>query len=459
MGRRWLLVGADVVTGDGRTVLPAAAVLVEDGRVAGVAAGHGPPAEFAGHVLDLRGCLLLPGLINHHAHGVTLGPRFASAAPPLDAAAVRANLDAHLTAGVTTLLNLDGFALPEEVEAAARGHPIRLRTATVHTPLHVTAAERADGSGLTDRHRRFTAAEAMAAGAVAVGEVGSGHTLGGGGQEYMYLPAAVERATGRRITPLEARRLKEAVLGRGLDRGRPSYGLLRRVLVELGLAEALTPEDAARLVRDTVLPAVSPALAAFREAARTALALGVPMVVHTSVVSRRVIEELCRDRECGVPAGLRLIAGHANHDSFTVEEAVALAAWLRERGVVVDASTFDAFGARHTTESPEHLLAMLRAGVVDTLSTDYGGGDPDPMLVAAREALRRGCASLPALVAMMTSRVAAAVPGLAPGRGLVAPGEPADLVWVDAGDIARVRGVMVGGRVVRGAVDAGAVPR
>lgn len=452
MGERWLLLGADVVTGDGRTVLPAAAVRVEDGRIAAVDAGAERPAEFGGRVLDLTGCLLLPGLINHHAHAVTLGPLFASAAPPLDAAAVRAQLDAHLDAGVTTLLNLDGFALPEEVAAAARGHPVRLRTATVHTPLHVRAAERADGRGLTERHRRFTAAEAVAAGAVAVGEVGSGHTLGGGGQDYMYLPAAVERATGRRIAPLQARRLKEAVLGRGLDRLRPDDAELRRVLAELGLAGALTPEAAARLVRETVLPAVEPALAAFREAARAALALGVPMVVHTSAVSRRAIEELCRDPECGVPAGLRLIAGHANHDSFAVEEAVEFAAWLRAQGVVVDASTFDAFGARRTTESPQHLLAMLRAGVVDTLSTDYGGGAWDPMLVAAREALRRGCASLPALVAMMTSRVAAAVPGLASGRGLVAPGEPADLVWVDRDDVARVRGVMVGGRVVRGQV-------
>lgn len=448
MAHRWLLWGADVVTGDGRTILPGAAVLVEDGHIAAVDAPAEAPRQFDGRVLNLTGCFLLPGLINHHTHGVTLGPRFASGAPPLDEATVRAQLDAHLAAGHTTILNLDGFALPEEVKAAASGHPVRLRTATAHTPQHFRAADAADGRGLTGRHRQFSVAAAVAAGAVAIGEVGSGHTLGGGGQEYMYLPAAVARATGRTITPLQARRLKEAVLGRRLDRDQPDLQLVARVLSDLGLQGSLTESQAVQLVRRTVMPAVEPALAAFREAARLAVELQVPMIVHTSAVSRRVLEELCRDRRWGIPAGLRLIAGHANHDSFTVEEAVEFAAWLRREGAVVDASTFDAFGARRTTAGPDHLLAMLREGVVDTLSTDYGGGAWDPLLSAAAEALRRKVTDVATLVAMMTSRVAAALPHLAPGRGTVRRGEPADLVWVDREDVARVHGVMMGGRLV-----------
>ncbi|HEX6988115.1 MAG TPA: amidohydrolase family protein, partial [Bacillota bacterium] len=418
----------------------------EDGRIAAVDAAHAPPGQFDGDIVDLTGTCLLPGLINHHAHGVTVGPRFASGAPALTEAQVRAQLDAHLRAGVTTLLNLDGFALPEEVEAAAQLTPIRLRTATVHTPRHRTAARRADGSGLSDRHRAFTAAEAAAHGAVAVGEVGSGHTLGGGGQEYMYLPQAIERATGVRLTPLQARRLKEAVLGRALDLRSPDRRLVAQVLEELGLRGRLTVDQSVDLVRATVMPAVQPALEAFPEAARVALDLGLPMVVHTAAASRPAVEALLQDRRVGVPAGLRLVAGHANHDTFTPEEAVALARRLREHGVTVDVSTFDAFGARHTTASPDILFAMLAEGVVDTLSTDFGGGAPDPMLLAAREAVARGLVSLPRVVVMMTANVAAALPGLAPSRGVIARGEPADIIWVDRDDIATVLGVMIGGR-------------
>ena len=40
----------------------------------------------------------------------------------------------------------------------------------------------------------MTAQQMVGAGAVVIGEVGAGMTLGGGGQDYMYIPAAVEQA-------------------------------------------------------------------------------------------------------------------------------------------------------------------------------------------------------------------------------------------------------------------------
>ncbi len=47
--------------------VPDAAVLVEDGRIAGVYRG-GPPGEGWGHVIDLEGAYLLPGLWDVHIH-------------------------------------------------------------------------------------------------------------------------------------------------------------------------------------------------------------------------------------------------------------------------------------------------------------------------------------------------------------------------------------------------------
>ncbi|HEY8449665.1 MAG TPA: amidohydrolase, partial [Bacillota bacterium] len=445
---RLLLAEARLITGDGCTDLPRAAVVIEGQRIAGIVEGDAP-AEFDGRVLDLRGFTLLPGLINHHAHGITTGPLFASAAPPLALETARRHLDQHLAAGVTTLLNLDGFALPDEVAAVADGHPCRVRTATVHLPGHLTAAEAVDGRGLSPRHRRFSLEEAIAAGAVAVGEVGSGHTLGGGGQEYMYIPEAIERATGCRIEPLQARLLKEAVLGRTLTAAGADRPAVKRALQRLGLEDRLDVDQAIELVRQTVLPAYRRALAAFPEAAEAALRWGLPLIVHNSAPSRQVVAELSEDPRIGIPAGLRLIAGHSNHDTFTVEEAINFARWLRERGALIDVSTFDAFGRRHTTDSPAHLLAMVREGVVDTLSTDYGGGAPDPMLVAIRELVAAGCCSLPQAVALATSNVARALPELAPERRLIRRGAVADLIWVDAGDVACVRGVIIGGTVIR----------
>src|SRR5690606_18982503 len=99
-------------------------------------------------------------------------------------------------------------------------------------------------------------------------------------------------------------------------------------------------------------------------------------------------------------------AGHSNHDTFTVAEAVEFGRELRRRGAVVDVSTFDAFVARRTTESPEHLLTMLEAGVVDTLSTNYGAGAPDPMLLAIRSAVEQGLLTLPRAIALATGNVA-----------------------------------------------------
>ncbi|MGI6142651.1 MAG: amidohydrolase family protein [bacterium] len=435
-----LLRNGTIITGDGKRVLEDHSLAIEGNRI--IAIGRQLPAE-GREVVDLAGDYLLPGLINHHAHGCTMGPLFASGSPPLSRAEVLANLDKQLQGGVTTVLNVDGFAAPEEVEVVNAWHPLTVKTATSHSPANIEAALAVDGQGLGAVHRQLTMAEMWEWGAVAVGEVGSGHTLGGGGQEYMYIPLRVREETGISLTPRQARRLKEAVLGRYLDVEKFDREGVDELLKEWGLEDKLTAEGAAELVRESVLPSLVPAREGIREAAIEARLLGAPLIVHNAAPTKELLQELARQ-------GGTLVAAHSNHDSFTPGEALAQARHLRREGAIIDIATFDAFGARETTPAPEHFFAFLEYGQADLISTDYGGGKFDPPLVGVKAALERGLGSLPDLVAKLTSRVAQVFPRLAPERGVIEEGKIADLIVVSRQDVALVKQVYIGGRLVLG---------
>jgi hypothetical protein len=174
---------ATIVTGDGTTVVERGAVVIEDARIVEVRA-----TAVSGHstdeLVELNGALLVPGAINSHTHGSVLGPLFASGAPALPEAQVLANLDTHLRGGTTTVLNVDGFNLPEEAEPIAKQHPINIKIGTTHFPIMFDAARRADGSGVEARHEQMTLDEMLDQGSPAIAEIGAGHTLGGGGQDY-----------------------------------------------------------------------------------------------------------------------------------------------------------------------------------------------------------------------------------------------------------------------------------
>ncbi len=93
-------------------------VLIEDGLIRAVTPGAGE-RPFDGLVLDGRGKTLLPGLVDLHTHTTMI------AAPPWYKALpdARHNLEAHLYAGVTTVLDLGGALdeLNEERLRIARG--------------------------------------------------------------------------------------------------------------------------------------------------------------------------------------------------------------------------------------------------------------------------------------------------------------------------------------------------
>lgn len=173
------IVNGDVVTDDGESYLEDTSVTTEDGLITGLPQiRHVPYNIYTHRVIDARGGLILPGLINIHAHAVCFGPLCPGL--PRDGAPeerILANLDNHLLQGTTTVLSLDGFALPFENEAVNKLHPVNVKMATLHTPMNFTAGE-TGGQTIEENHRRFTAEQAVSLGAIAIGEVGSRATTG-----------------------------------------------------------------------------------------------------------------------------------------------------------------------------------------------------------------------------------------------------------------------------------------
>jgi imidazolonepropionase-like amidohydrolase len=435
-----ILKNATIITGDGSTVVPLGTVVVDSGRIVEVRerAVTGGPRD---QVYDLTGCLVVPGAINVHAHGCVLCPLFASGAPPLSRDQVLANLDKHLLGGTTTVLSCDGFNTPEEVASIAGEHPVNIRFATIHFEPMFEVARRADGSGLTATHEGLTVEEMLNRGAVAIGEVGAGHTLAGGGTDYMYIPMAIERETGVRLEPRQARLLKFAVLGRRVQPEAYDRERVAEVLAEVGLAGRLTPERARDIVHQIVLPAFELALEGIREGARLAVRYGVPTLVHKSAPSEKAVYEAAE------LAGALLVAGHTNHNTFTVEESVACARTLRAKGAFIEVSTLDAFGARRLVPAPDHLYALLQNDLVDIVATDYAGGYWDNIYTGLARAIDEGIVTLPRAVALATKNVTKAFPKLAPDRGEIAPGKVADLV-VCRGCLDQVDKVFIEGRLV-----------
>jgi len=437
-----VLHGGDLVDGRGGDTRRCVDIIVEGDAVREIIPSR--PTEAYGtadEIVDGAGMLVIPGLINNHTHGTAYGPLFPSGHVALPREQVLANLDRHLLEGTTTVLCVDGFVTAADLASTDEVHPVNIGLASCNTPACLRAAAVADGGGLTEANRMFTARRAVGAGAVALGEIGAGHTLGGGGASYLYIPAEVERRTGVTITARQANGLKIAVLGRHIAASAFDRDAVEQALAAAGLTGRLSVEEVRELVSAIVLPAFDVALRGLAEAAEQARALGVPVLVHNAAASMTQVASIAR-------TDVTLIAGHSNHSSFELREALGHAERLKEAGAIVDVSTFDTFGARRLTTGPELLYALLSAGLVDTISTDYAGGHHDPILLAIDQSVRAGAVRLPAAIAMATANVADAIPGLAPRRGRVVPGAIADLVVTDPARLHSVDTVMIGGEVV-----------
>lgn len=416
-----------VVTGDGKTVLENTSVIIEEGFISDLPrVSYIPYNVYADRFIDAKGGLIIPGVINIHSHHTALGPTDFGR-KPLPMERWFFNLDTHLLEGTTTILDADGFTLPEEVDAANKIHPINIRTGTIHTPKNIRAAEviECSGEALDDLHRNFTIDEAVTRGAVAIAEVGIPGTTAGTYEKCFRL--------GKVISVNHARALDKAVIA-------GDEGEIRKVLAEAGL-EYLTIDEAKDLVEKTSIIPIRACCDAIRESVIYARKFALPVLCHSEPGMKDAVVDVARE------IGPKLIAVHANH-SFTPEESVNFAKEVKGFGGNIEVISSDSFHAKQVDPSPEATFALLREGLVDAVSSDYSGGYHEPILLVLQKAIEEGILTLPGAIKLVTSNPARIVPKLAPNKGLIKPGKVADLCIVDKDDISKIKHVIIFGRIV-----------
>ncbi|WP_426232280.1 amidohydrolase family protein [Pararhizobium sp. DWP3-4] len=440
-----VLRNASVITGDGTTHLPRADVLVRCGEIADIDISgclHKNLGDSV-DVVDCSECTIIPGIINAHAHGCIHGPSMPSGSVSLKVSEVEHHRNRHLLEGTTTLLNVCGLAFPDEIDdGSATSHPMDIHVSTAHTKSNIQAALSIDGAGLSARHVDGEIDRLLAQGAKALGEVGGGQTLGGGAQEYRFIPEAIRLATGLKIDPSIARRLKNAIVGRHLD---PQAGVpdeeLQTILDASGLGMTRA-EKIRSIVINSVMPSVSLALTGFEEIARQSSCVGYPAIFHNAAPTASLLIALVEQ----YPAA-QIVAGHSNHPMFLPDEAVEVARKLRDRGAVIDVSTLDCISTRWRNDAV-NFDALIGSGLVDTISTDFAGGHWDGILEAIHRIIRKKQMSAPAAIALATGNVSRTFPQLAGDRGLIEKGKRADIVVADSANLGRVRDVFIAGRMV-----------
>lgn len=435
-----LLSGGRLVTGDGKTAIDFASIRIRNGRIVEVA--HGRQEAREGELLvSTDGMLMLPGFINGHAHGTILGPSMPSGSLPLSPAEVLWQRNRHLLSGTTSLINVCGLAMADERDGELGSHPIDIHMTSAHTKHSLEAADAIDGKGLKSRHRDALIDDLVQSGCQVLGEAGGGQTLGGGAQDYRFIPEAIAAKTGRQIPVAMARRLKEAVLGRRLDGvGSASDAGLAELIVAAGLDGAITPQALKALLADKVLAPVRAALEGLAEVAEASAKFKLPAIFHHAAPTAATLIALAKRHP-----GLRMIAAHSNHPSFLKDEAVEAAGQLKALGATIDVSTLDMIDTRFRN-GPEALDALIEAGLVDTISTDYAGGDWDTIPSALQRMIRLGQLDIATAVALCTGNVARVFGEIFGDRGLIEVGKRADIVVTEAHNLSKVRHVFVAGR-------------
>lgn len=420
------IVNGSIVTGDGNSFLENTSVIVEGCIISELPkVRYVPYNAYADKVINARGGLIIPGVINIHAHGVAFGSFQPWALPGLSTERLLFNLNNHLLQGTTTIMNTDALSFPWEIEAINKIHPVNVKMATMHTPAHVKAAELTLGHQVEERRKKFTAEEAVKLGAVALGEVGSPGTAYGTNEKSLRL--------GKVISARHALALDKAVLA-------GDEAVIGKVLAEAGLEE-VTIGEAKKLVEDTSVIPVAACCDAIRDSVNYVKKLGLSVLAHAEPGMKEALLEVAKE------IGSKLIAVHVNH-SFTPEEMVNFAKELKGLGATIEIITADSFGARQVEPSPEGTFALLKEGLVDVITTDFSGGYHDPILLVLQKAIEKGIITLPRAIQLATSAPARIIPLVAPNRGIIEPGRVADLCIVDREDIAKVRHVIIGGRTV-----------
>jgi imidazolonepropionase-like amidohydrolase len=449
-----VLDGGTVVTGDGTAVLDKTTVIIEGELIKNLGKADKSQANNVDRRIDARDKIIIPGIIDHHVHGVTFTRYGIGEYGPLQPNGAMFHLYKHLAYGTTTVLNVDGLASIEDTEAVNKIQPVRVKTSTLHTPatFKLLRASSQHSEMNKDFHEQLTVEKMLKLGAVAVGQDGGG--LGLLRVCYSEIPSAISQITKRNITPMQAWEMLMPILylHKFLGRAHPLAESTIRQQIENALQNAslshvLNVEQTIKLIEDIVLERLNLGAESLKQSALLAGKFKAPLIASNNMVTKDILLELA-DK-----LGRRLIAAHSGHPSFSKEEALDQARALRAKGALIDVSTCDMHGIRRLYSSNETTFALLKEGLADLLSTDYGGGYWDPIPLFIEKAVEKKAIELPKAIELCTSKVANAIPGLATNRGLVMPGKVADLVLLDAKRISSVYMVIIGGQIVFGPLD------
>jgi len=423
---RTLIFNANIVTGDGETILENHSLAIEGELIAGIINIPYPNYDVADHMINAKGDFIIPGIINHHAHSVTIGPTSAGEAePPLPKSRVRWELNQHLSEGSTTIVNMDGFTTMEEVGETRALTPMLVQTMSTHTPLHLEYARWLNRGGMREKHW-LTTEDMIKQGALGIGEVG-------GLLDISYIPVEVQNKTGVQISLEEAAILWEALMAQPSDEKTALDLMMKR-----GISSAM--EGVKELVGQSG-QRMKLAVEACCEAARVAGELGVPLAMHNIPSTKNQILDYVRDLK-----GL-LIACHSNY-AYKPQEAVEAARAVKKAGGWVDVHTGDFFRARQFFRNHATTLALLDEGLVDMISTDYIGGYWDSIPRVLEYAVDQKVINLTQAIALATGNVTRAIPNVAPNRGQIIEGKIADLTVLNKERISDVRTVLISGKVV-----------
>ena len=430
---RLIIVNGTVIPGDGETILKDHSLVVEDGMIADVVNHRFLAYDPAEEIIDAKGGLIIPGVINHHSHGGVVGPFNVFGEKSLPVQRVLHNLNRHMLYGTTTVVNACGWPTMDEIERINKIHPINVRATTLHVPTHLKHAQCVDGRGIKEWHKNTTVGEMIERRVVAIGEAGAPCAAYGTPQ--------IAQELGAFVSVPQVQKLKEAALGPGIDPSAFDGEKVRRALEESGLDHHLDPQGVRDLMERHVLQPYEMTRNCVEELANYSLKYDIPLLFHNTLDTRDLVLDLAPK------LGTRLIALHTNY-TYSPSEAIDCARELKKHGAWVDIFTGDAFGTQMFHKSPEVSMALFKESLVDLVSTDYIAGYWDPIPLVMEKAIEAGLISLPKAIRKMSRDVVEAISRIGSNRGIIAPGKVADLAIVSPKRISEVHTVLVGGRQV-----------
>lgn len=425
-----LIQNGNIITGDGKTIIKNGSIFIENNIIIDIVNDSHPTYSRADEVIDANNGYVIPGLINHHAHGITTGPFCPLGAKPLTLKRALNNLDRHLQHGTTSILNLDGLASISEVRYINKLHPIKIETATQHTDKNFVHANIGDGEGIRKYHRDLNIETMVKLGVPAIGEVFAMGPL----YNIKKIEDEIDAVIDINFMPA----IKQAVLGNGMDVNNYDSNVMKKTLEDSGLDKYIGPEQMKDIIIRYIYNPWKAGYDALCESAKFALKYDIPVIAHNTPETGEMLIEVSAN------IGSKLIAAHSS-GCYTPEEAVRVARKLKANGTIIDVFTGDYFGSKGILDNLDAYFALFKEDLVDLISTDYIAGHWDPIIKMIEMLVNEGILSIEKAISMATGNVVKAIPMFAYNSGLIEVNKNADIVILNKNTISKVEYVLIDG--------------